>query len=151
MKILQSDSELDLVHSPVYRAGNDSSIHSSPIQLSNQTTIKTNGKESRKQDETRGDRRFKAIDRQASEDDESSFATASDLDVVQKYLQQTRPDGEYNDEVIATYLSCNGLLDTSNRCLQRLVCQYADPQTVMPDLEKEVASLYVFVVKSKFK
>lgn len=42
----------------------------------------------------------------------------SDLDVVQKYLKQTRPDGEYNDEIIATYLSCNGLLSEANQCLQ---------------------------------
>lgn len=42
----------------------------------------------------------------------------SDLDVVQKYLKQTRPDGEYNEEIIATYLSCNGLLSEANQCLQ---------------------------------
>ena len=60
---------------------------------------------------------------------------------ISKYLKQTKPDAEYNDEIVASYLSCNGLLSQNNQCLQRLVCQFVDRSENMPDLEKEVSSL----------
>ncbi|UYV64363.1 hypothetical protein LAZ67_3000406, partial [Cordylochernes scorpioides] len=62
------------------------------------------------------------------------------LDVVQRYLHQVRPDGDYRDEVMASYLECSGLLDSANRCLERLACQFSDPTAPLPTLEKDVAS-----------
>jgi hypothetical protein len=50
-----------------------------------------------------------------------------------------RPD--YNDEIIATYLSCNGMLSAGNQCLERLTCQFSDTTSGLKQLEKDVSSL----------
>lgn len=65
----------------------------------------------------------------------------NELDVIQRYLSEHRPDGDYNDEIIATYLSCNGMLNADNHCMERLVCQFSDESSAMPELEKDVSSL----------
>ncbi|CAG2116086.1 unnamed protein product, partial [Medioppia subpectinata] len=66
-----------------------------------------------------------------------------DLDVIQKYLNSMgRPD--YNDEIIATYLSCNGMLSDSNQCLERLTCQYSDTTGPLKPMEKDVSSLVIY-------
>lgn len=145
----------DLIKSPVYRPEDDTSSHlvttgrsakSASYQdfhLSRSNAFKLNFSNAESNLQT--DNNTRSHDQQPtsnqSNKDSENFELGTDLDVVQKYLRQTRPDGEYNDEIIATYLSCNGLLDMKNRCLQRLVCQYADPTAIMPELEKEVASL----------
>lgn len=71
----------------------------------------------------------------------SNVDQMSDLEVIQRYLNMMRPQGDYNDEIIATYLGCNGMLSTTNHCLERLVCQYSDPRSRMKEIEKEVTSL----------
>ncbi|XP_076365833.1 uncharacterized protein LOC143254557 [Tachypleus tridentatus] len=73
------------------------------------------------------------------------------LDVIQKYLEKIQPQGDYSDEVMATYLKCSGMLDLNNHCLERLVCQFSDRQGAMSDMEKEVASLIIFaILKNKY-
>lgn len=68
-----------------------------------------------------------------------------ELDIIQKYLNTMgRPD--YNDEIIATYLSCNGMLSASNQCLERLTCQFSDTSSGLKQLEKDVSSLLVKLI-----
>ena len=64
-----------------------------------------------------------------------------DLDIIQKYLKQMNPKADYNDEVMASYLQCSGMLNSNNHCLERLVCQFSDPTSKMDSLEKDVSSL----------
>lgn len=64
-----------------------------------------------------------------------------DLDIIQKYLKQMNPKEDYNDEVMASYLQCSGMLSSNNHCLERLVCQFSDHTSKMDSLEKDVSSL----------
>ncbi|GIY01758.1 uncharacterized protein CEXT_474381 [Caerostris extrusa] len=43
-----------------------------------------------------------------------------DLDVIHKYLRQMNPKADYNDQVMASYLQCSGMLSSGNHCLERL-------------------------------
>ncbi|XP_022644128.1 uncharacterized protein LOC111264471 [Varroa jacobsoni] len=71
------------------------------------------------------------------------------VDSIHKYLQKVNPTGEYNDEVMAQYLKCSGMLDAKNHCLERLTCQYT--AGTLSSLEKEVASLIIYtIVKNRF-
>jgi hypothetical protein len=60
-----------------------------------------------------------------------------------------RPD--YNDEIIATYLSCNGMLSAGNQCLERLTCQFSDTTSGLKQLEKDVSSLWALLSNSFFR
>lgn len=64
-----------------------------------------------------------------------------DLDIIHKYLKQMNPRQDYNDEIMASYLQCNGMLSSDNHCLERLVCQFSDQTSSMDSLEKDVSSL----------
>ncbi|XP_035217561.1 uncharacterized protein LOC118190873 [Stegodyphus dumicola] len=80
-----------------------------------------------------------------------------DLDVIQKYLKQMNHKEDYNDEVMASYLQCSGMLSSHNHCLERLVCQFSDRNSRMESLEKDVASLIIYTIlnnrhiKAEFK
>ncbi|XP_067127517.1 uncharacterized protein [Centruroides vittatus] len=69
-----------------------------------------------------------------------------DLDVIQKYLRQVKPHDDYNEEVLATYLGCSGMLDSNNHCLEKLVCQFSDNTSSMSQLEKDVSSLIIYTI-----
>ncbi|XP_054723720.1 uncharacterized protein LOC129233767 [Uloborus diversus] len=69
-----------------------------------------------------------------------------DLDVIQKYLQQMSHKEDHNDEIMASYLKCSGMLSTHNHCLERLVCQFSDESARMKSLEKEVSSLIIYTI-----
>lgn len=64
-----------------------------------------------------------------------------DLDIIHKYLKHVNPKGDYNDEVMASYLQCSGMLSFNNHCLERLVCQFSS--NGMGAMEKEVSSVWV--------
>lgn len=66
-------------------------------------------------------------------------ATHGSAESIHEYLKRVNPSGEYNDEVMAQYLKCSGMLDSKNHCLDRLACQYT--AGTLNSLEKEVASL----------
>lgn len=78
-------------------------------------------------------------------DDETSYRSplikrdVGDLSIIHKYLKHVNPKGDYNDEVMASYLQCSGMLSFSNHCLERLVCQFSS--NGMPAMEKEVSSV----------
>ncbi|XP_015921845.1 uncharacterized protein [Parasteatoda tepidariorum] len=82
---------------------------------------------------------------------------ARDLDIIHKYLKQMNPKQDYNDEVMASYLQCSGMLSENNHCLERLVCQFSDQSARMASLEKDVSSLIIYTIfnnryiKSDFK
>ncbi|GFW94053.1 uncharacterized protein TNCV_4813711 [Trichonephila clavipes] len=64
-----------------------------------------------------------------------------DLDIIHKYLKQMSPKADYNDQVMASYLQCSGMLSSNNHCLERLACQFSDNASKMAALEKDVSSL----------
>ena len=39
------------------------------------------------------------------------------------------------------YLSCSGYTEVSNECLDRVVCEYADPDSDIQEEEKDVISM----------
>ncbi|CAL1296141.1 unnamed protein product, partial [Larinioides sclopetarius] len=69
-----------------------------------------------------------------------------DIDIIHKYLKQMSPTADYNDQVMASYLQCSGMLSQNNHCLERLACQFSDSSSKMPSLEKDVSSLIIYTL-----
>ncbi|KAF8794815.1 uncharacterized protein LOC129961924 [Argiope bruennichi] len=69
-----------------------------------------------------------------------------DIDIIHKYLKQMSPKADYNDQVMASYLQCSGMLSYNNHCLERLACQFSDSSSKMPSLEKDVSSLIIYTI-----
>ncbi|XP_077553014.1 uncharacterized protein LOC144167703 [Haemaphysalis longicornis] len=63
-------------------------------------------------------------------------------------LVQEGADGawaEKQDEVLAGYLQCSGMLAADNHCLERLACQFSADALRAP-LHKDVASLVIYTL-----
>ncbi|KAG9508876.1 hypothetical protein GZH46_02619 [Fragariocoptes setiger] len=72
-----------------------------------------------------------------------------ELDIVKSYLLNIRPHqhDEYNDEIIATYLSCSGMSSPDDHCLERLACVFGDSSaTFMVPLERDVTSIVIYSI-----
>ena len=65
------------------------------------------------------------------------------LQVLERFLGSIPENNRYQQQILSMYLSCSGYTEPSNKCLDRVVCDYSDSKTVMSikDEEKDVISM----------
>lgn len=66
------------------------------------------------------------------------------LQVVADYLRKVHFDEKDRDKAMANYLQCDGMLDNSDHCLERLACEFSDPASYgAPELDRAVTSILI--------
>ena len=65
------------------------------------------------------------------------------LQVLERFLGSIPENNRYQQQILSMYLSCSGYTEPSNKCLDRVVCDYSDSKTAMSikDEEKDVISM----------
>ena len=65
--------------------------------------------------------------------------------VVADYLRKVHFDESARDKAMANYLQCDGMLDRSDHCLERLACEFSDPTAyaAAPELDRAVTSILI--------
>ena len=65
------------------------------------------------------------------------------LQVLERFLGSIPENNRYRQQILSMYLSCSGYTEPSNKCLDRVVCDYSDSKTAMSikDEEKDVISM----------
>ena len=63
--------------------------------------------------------------------------------VLEKFLGSIPENNRYQQQILSMYLSCSGYTEPSNKCLDRVVCDYSDSKSTMNinDEEKDVISM----------
>merc|ERR1719491_1897782 len=66
--------------------------------------------------------------------------------VLERFLGSIPENNRYQQQILSMYLSCSGYTEPSNKCLDRVVCDYSDSKTVMSikDEEKDVISIILY-------
>jgi len=69
-----------------------------------------------------------------------------ELQVLDRFLGSIPENNRYQQQILSMYLSCSGYTEPSNKCLDRVVCDYSDSKTVMSikDEEKDVISIILY-------
>ena len=65
------------------------------------------------------------------------------LQVLERFLGSIPENNRYQQQILSMYLSCSGYTEPSNKCLDRVVCDYSDSKTLLSikDEEKDVISM----------
>ena len=72
----------------------------------------------------------------------SQFLTLSSiLQVLERFLGSIPENNRYQQQILSMYLSCSGYTEQSNKCLDRVVCDYSDAKSKIKDEEKDVISM----------
>jgi len=58
-------------------------------------------------------------------------------------MLQEDDDEDMQNDIVANYLRCSGMVDKSNGCIQHAVCQAADPKTSLARMEREMLNIVV--------
>ena len=63
--------------------------------------------------------------------------------VLERFLGSIPENNRYQQQILSMYLSCSGYTEPSNKCLDRVVCDYSDSKSAMniKDEEKDVISM----------
>jgi len=61
-----------------------------------------------------------------------------------EYLRKVHFDEKATTRAIANYLQCDGMLADEDHCIERLSCEFSDPNNrEAPELDRAVTSMYV--------
>lgn len=71
-----------------------------------------------------------------------------EMETLEKYIVQVPEQEKQQKKLMATYLSCSGFTESSNSCLDRVVCDYSIRPGKMTDLEKDVISIILYNIMS---
>ncbi|XP_049518591.1 uncharacterized protein LOC119440799 [Dermacentor silvarum] len=66
-------------------------------------------------------------------------------DLLATFIGNNKEQTQQQDEVLAGYLQCSGMLAADNHCLERLACQFSADALRGP-LHKDVASLVIYTL-----
>ena len=61
--------------------------------------------------------------------------------VLEGFLGKIPQNDTYQQRLLSMYLTCSGYTDNSNTCLDRVVCDYASPNSSLAKEEKDVISM----------
>ena len=75
----------------------------------------------------------------------SKYPTITIFKLLPKVLERflgTVPDNvHYQQTILSMYLSCSGFSDADNKCLDRVVCEYSNPESKISQEERDVISM----------
>jgi hypothetical protein len=61
---------------------------------------------------------------------------------VAEYLRKVHFDEKLTTRAIANYLQCDGMLADEDHCIERLACEFSDPNNRdAPELDRAVTSM----------
>ena len=63
------------------------------------------------------------------------------LQVLERFLGTIPENNRYQQQILSMYLSCSGYTEPQNKCLDRVVCDYSDTKSSIPQEEKDVISM----------
>jgi hypothetical protein len=63
------------------------------------------------------------------------------VQVLERFLGSVPDDVQYQQTILSMYLSCSGFADADNKCLDRVVCEYSNPESKISQEERDVISM----------
>ena len=66
---------------------------------------------------------------------------ANFLQVLERFLGTIPENRRYQQQILSMYLTFSGYTESSNKCLDRVVCDYSNSQSDIPQDEKDVISM----------
>merc|ERR1712001_499111 len=67
-----------------------------------------------------------------------------ELQVLERFLGSIPENNRYQQQILSMYLSCSGYTEPSNRCLDRVVCEYSDPKSAIEEEDRDVISIVLY-------
>ena len=61
--------------------------------------------------------------------------------VLERFLGTIPENRRYQQQILSMYLTCSGYTEDRNHCLDRVVCDYSNPKSEIPQDEKDVISM----------
>merc|ERR1711892_334222 len=66
-----------------------------------------------------------------------------EMQVLEKFMSSVPENTNYQQQVLSMYLSCSGYTEMTNHCLDRVVCEYANNNSVKQE-ERDVISIVLY-------
>jgi hypothetical protein len=60
---------------------------------------------------------------------------------LEKFLSSVPKETDYQQQIMSMYLSCSGYMEDSNVCLDRVFCEYGNPESKISEEERDVLSM----------
>jgi len=67
-----------------------------------------------------------------------------EMEVLERFLGTIPENRRYQQQILSMYLTCSGYTETSNKCLDRVVCDYSNVNSDIPQDEKDVISIILY-------
>jgi hypothetical protein len=67
-----------------------------------------------------------------------------EMQVLEKFMSSIPENVNYQHQVLSMYLSCSGYTGLTNKCIDRVVCEYADSTSDISSEERDVISIVLY-------
>ncbi|XP_065578924.1 keratin, type II cytoskeletal 1-like isoform X1 [Artemia franciscana] len=119
--------------------GAAAAVATNPVLLT--LAVLTSGRKKRDANGVEDSLQFLALDNINTTNLDPLFSEkVQELQTLEKYISSV-PSTDSNEKLMAGYLSCSGFMESSNKCMDRIVCEYSDPDSPLEDLERDVISI----------
>jgi len=96
-----------------------------------------------------GKRRKRSLNGEPGDDDEAEWnpeiqEKMHEMQVLERFLGTIPENRRYQQQILSMYLTCSGYTESSNKCLDRVVCDYSNVNSDIPQDEKDVISIILY-------
>lgn len=68
----------------------------------------------------------------------------NEMHVLERFMSTIPDNMSYQQKVLSMYLSCSGYTEITNRCLDRMVCEYGNAESAVSQEERDVISIVLY-------